>query len=57
MAKAAPRKARTVTDRIERSVKRAAQKAAGVFDGRFRPRVVKSCKTYKRKPKHPDSDS
>ncbi|MFN6116840.1 MAG: hypothetical protein ACK46G_12630 [Flavobacteriales bacterium] len=57
MAKATPRKARTVTDRIERTVKRAEQKAAGVFDGRYRPRVVKSRKTYKRKPKHPDSDT
>lgn len=57
MAKATPRKARTVTDRIERTVKRAEQKAAGVFDGRYRPRVVKSRKNYKRKPKHPDSDT
>lgn len=37
---------------IERSAKREAQKAAGALDGRFRPRVVKSRKTYKRKPKH-----
>lgn len=34
---------------IERSAKREAQKAAGVFDGRYRPRVVKSKKRYVRK--------
>jgi len=37
-------------DAIERAAKREAQKAAGVFDGRFRPRVVKSKKRYTRKP-------
>ena len=40
----------------ERAAKRAAQKAAGAFDGRFRPRVVKSRKRYTRKPKHPKQD-
>lgn len=39
-------------DRIERAAKREAQKAAGVFDGRFRPRVVKSGKRYTRKKKN-----
>jgi hypothetical protein len=34
---------------IERAAKRAEQKAAGVFDGRFRPRVVKNKKRYTRK--------
>jgi len=34
---------------IERTAKRAEQKAAGAFDGRFRPRVVKSKKRYSRK--------
>lgn len=34
---------------IERAAKRADQKAAGVFDGRFRPRVVKSGKRYVRR--------
>lgn len=38
----------------DRSAKRAAQKAAGAFDGRFRPRVVRSRKTYSRRPKHRD---
>lgn len=37
---------------IERAAKRAEQKAAGVFDGRYRPRVVKSGKRYQRRPKH-----
>lgn len=36
-------------DRIERAAKRDAQKAAGALDGRYRPRVVKSRKTYSRK--------
>jgi len=44
-------------DAIERAAKREAQKAAGAMDGRFRPRVVKSRKTYTRKPKHPGTDS
>ena len=46
------RKKPTVRDR-ERAAKRAAQKAAGAFDGRFRPRVVRSRKRYTRKRKHP----
>lgn len=37
---------------IERAAKRAEQKAAGVFDGRYRPRVVKSGRIYSRKRKH-----
>jgi len=41
------------TGAIERAAKRAEQKAAGAFDGRFRPRVVKSGKAYRRRPKHP----
>ena len=41
-------------DRIERAAKRAAQKAAGALDGRFRPRVVKNKKTYSRKRKGKD---
>jgi hypothetical protein len=41
-----------LTAAIEREVKRAEQKAAGVFDGRYRPRVVKSGKRYQRRPKH-----
>ncbi|MBL0128498.1 MAG: hypothetical protein IPP83_13820 [Flavobacteriales bacterium] len=36
-------------DKIERAVKREAQKAAGALDGRFRPRVIKSKKKYTRK--------
>ncbi len=43
-------------DAIERAAKREAQKAAGALDGRYRPRVVKSRKTYTRKPKHKDGD-
>ena len=40
-------------DKIERAAKREAQKAAGALDGRFRPRVVKSKKSYTRKRKDP----
>lgn len=47
------RAAKKALDAIERAAKREAQKAAGALDGRYRPRVVKSRKTYKRKPKHP----
>jgi hypothetical protein len=36
---------------IDRAAKRAEQKAAGAFDGRFRPRVVKNKKRYSRKRK------
>lgn len=43
---------RTDLDRVERGAKREAQKAAGALDGRYRPRVVKSKKTYTRKRKH-----
>lgn len=42
---------------LARQVKRAAQKEAGALDGRFRPRVVKSRKTYSRKRKHKGGDS
>lgn len=35
--------------RIEREAKRAAQKAQGALDGRFRTRKVESKKRYKRK--------
>ncbi len=42
---------------IERAVKRAAQKAAGAFDGRFREKKVESGKRYVRKKKHrPDEE-
>ena len=40
---------------IDRAAKRKAQKEQGAFDGRFRPRVVKSKKSYSRK-KPPDAD-
>lgn len=43
------RKKPSPTGAIERAAKRAEQKAAGVFDGRFRPRVVKNKKRYSRK--------
>jgi len=43
-------------DAIERAAKREAQKAAGALDSRYRTRVVKSRKTYKRKPKHRGGD-
>lgn len=36
---------------IERAAKRAEQKAQGVFDGRYKPRVVKDKKKYSRKRK------
>lgn len=40
---------------IDRAAKRKAQKEQGAFDGRFRPRVVKSKKRYSRKrPTDPD---
>lgn len=38
--------------RIERAAKRKEQKDQGVFDGRYRPRVVKNKKGYTRKRKH-----
>lgn len=38
---------------IERGAKRAAQKSAGAFDGRFRERKMESAKRYTRKRKHP----
>lgn len=41
--------------RIERAAKRKAQKEQGVFDGRYRPRVVKNKKGYTRKRKHKDA--
>ena len=46
-----PRKPKKATpiSAIERAAKRAEQKAAGAFDGRFRPRVVKNKKRYSRK--------
>lgn len=37
---------------IERAAKRAAQKAAGAFDGRFREKKVESGKRYVRRRKH-----
>lgn len=40
--------------RIERAAKRKEQKEQGVFDGRYRPRVVKNKKGYTRKRKHKD---
>jgi hypothetical protein len=46
------RKRPVTTDQLEREAKRAAQKAAGAFDGRFRPRVERSDKAYTRKRKH-----
>lgn len=45
-----PKKAMPISA-IERAAKRAEQKAAGAFDGRFRPRVVKNKKRYSRKRK------
>ncbi len=50
------RAARTDRDRIEREAKRAEQKEAGVFDGRYRPRVVKDKKKYTRKRPPRDAD-
>lgn len=54
----APRKRRKPSpiDAIERAAKRAEQKAAGAFDGRFRVKVVKSRKRYARKKKVDESD-
>ncbi|MBK6542431.1 MAG: hypothetical protein IPG10_14350 [Flavobacteriales bacterium] len=52
-SKAAIKKA---LDAIARAAKRKEQKEQGAFDGRFRPRVVKSKKTYTRKPKKQDPD-
>ncbi|MBK6832160.1 MAG: hypothetical protein IPG92_16145 [Flavobacteriales bacterium] len=43
-------------DKIERAAKRAAQKAAGALDGRFRPRVVKNKKKYTRKSAPPPEE-
>ncbi len=48
---AAPKKRAPKKDllAIDRAAKRKAQKEQGAFDGRFRPRVVKSKKRYTRK--------
>jgi hypothetical protein len=48
------RTAKEELDRIARAAKRKAQKEAGALDGRYRPRVVKSKKTYSRKRKGKD---
>jgi len=42
---------------IDRAAKRKAQKEQGAFDGRFRPRVVKSKKRYSRKRDRTDPDA
>jgi len=44
-------------EQIEREAKRAAQKAAGALDGRFRTKKVDSKKRYSRKRPPPDPDS
>ncbi len=41
---------------IERAAKRAEQKQQGVFDGRFRVKVVKDKKKYSRKGKRKNED-
>jgi hypothetical protein len=53
-AKRKPRTAKRAKEdlsRIERAAKRKEQKEQGMFDGRFRPRVVKNRKRYDRKRK------
>lgn len=55
-AKRKKRKKPVTDDQLAREAKRAAQKAAGALDGRFREKVVKSGKTYTRKAKHPDAE-
>ena len=54
--KAAKKKA---LEQIEREAKRAAQKAAGALDGRFRTKKAESKKRYSRKrpPPDPGTDS
>ena len=42
--------------KIELAAVRGEKKAQGVFDGRFREKVVKSKKRYSRKPKHPKKE-
>ncbi len=46
------KKKRLTSGAIERAAKRQAQKEAGALDGRYRTRVVRSKKTFKRKKKH-----
>ena len=41
-------------DQIERAAKRQEMLAQGVYDGRYRPKVVPSKKKYKRKKKGDD---
>lgn len=41
---------------IERSAVREEQRVQGAFDGRYRPRVVRSAKQYRRRPKHRKDD-
>jgi hypothetical protein len=55
-AKPKKKKKTVTTDQLAREAKRAAQKAAGALDGRFREKVVKSKKGFARKPKHPDGE-
>jgi hypothetical protein len=43
-------------DRIERTAKREAQKAAGALDGRYRPRVVPDKRKYTRRRRKPSED-
>jgi len=57
MAAKKKKKRPVTTDQLAREAKRAAQKAAGALDGRFREKVVKNAKGYTRKPKHPDTDA
>lgn len=42
--------------KVESSAVRAERKAQGALDGRFREKVVKSKKRYRRKPKHKDAN-
>lgn len=53
---AAKRITRRELDAIERAEKRRAQKEAGAFDGRFRPRVVPDKRRYTRKRHDHDRD-
>ena len=57
-AMASPRRRRPTRgiSPVERAAKRAEQKAAGVFDGRYRTRVKKSARRYRRRPKHRGSE-
>lgn len=56
MAKKKKNKKKLTPKSIRAKHKREAQKEAGAFDGRYRPRVIKDKSKYNRKDKHKDKN-